>query len=158
MWGFGNGVSLGCRVLVSIRPARNTRRGDNGGLALPLQRGDEPVLQDRPHDGLWRVNRDVGVVGSCFQVNGGNPVGMVSVPALQALKFVAHPIALIDKQTGWTHLRRVRRIDLLVMETFHQRQKIQPFFQRASHPVGHQARHFLRFCLATNIQVFRDED
>ena len=64
---------------------------------------------------------------------------MVPVPAIQALKYVACPVVLVDKKTGWTHLGRVRRVNLLVMETFHQRQETQTFFQRASHPVGYQA-------------------
>ena len=44
------------------------------------------------------------------------------MPAVQALKYVAFPIILVDKQTPLdTFETNTAQVDLLVMETFHGR-------------------------------------
>ena len=54
-------------------------------------------------------------------------------------------------------MRRVGRIDLLSMETFHRRQKLCALFQNAPRPLTDTATDFLALRFAANVQLFRGD-
>jgi len=70
-------------------PARNSQQVRGQSQPLLFQRGDEPVCQDLFDASRWRIRRNFAIEESCFQVDCGNPVGMIAIPAKEALKNVA---------------------------------------------------------------------
>jgi len=77
--------------------------------------------------------------------------------AIQTLKRVPLPVGFVDKPASGARLRRIGRIDLLPMETFHRRQKLCALFQNASCPLTDTATNFLALRFATNVQLFSDD-
>ena len=83
----------------------------------------EPLLQQGFHFTIRRLSRDLTIIPPAQIVHGGHPVGMILMPAVQANEPVPVAVFPIHITTRWTGLRTLRRIDLLVTETFRQRLK-----------------------------------
>ena len=113
--------------------AAKTRVGP-GTVGFPFQADPVPSIENRSDLAVRRPHRDFRIIDSQGAVVCANPIRIVEVPAIGALKRVAGAVHFVNIAALRTRLRGVGRVDLHVTGTSRRRLELKPFYHCPSHP------------------------